>query len=1153
MNRRCIFIDIISSIPDQNENTNNIDGYSQVTNGILIRNFVIGLLNMKKDQVKIFAYGNEQHYDQYIYTNDKCYHQFELNDIFQMNAESPGFDFKYFDNFTKILLNIDDIIQKDKYKFIILFLDDHGSKGKFSKKAYFQLYKIILKYPSKCFFIFNDSSFSGSLIKLIELYKKIYEMKIEDEICLKLIFSFINLFKSILEKEEINYPIKEAKRLVRFYQNCNLSDQNKFTIFLDLINSRSKSIEEIGLQNNDELNDLKLVYDSFESNEDNHNEEINKYIKSREIFTMPNLELMITLIDGNLQEFISVVDDIIHENKENISFQIPPNQNIEIITSTDHQNKSFSFSSIRTNGITKVYPGSPAMGSFIKEIFMKFDESPLCFENIRKEMCGSDENKMLCYSVKVQGKSIHGHVKKDWAYLLPQNYKPNKENDLSLSFSENAKRNIAALRAISFVINKKFQKLSKNLSDEINPIVYNHIIDPMADMVAIASILNDNSNIDEVLDNSINVNILFKEKELFGLDLILSIIEFAFYSSKDKVKMVAVIINCLKAAIKKEINKSIISINNGIELEMPITKFILKNEFLFYLNDAESLFTCNSESIFTDNVEGEFTEEYDDENNNENDKKLLKKMIKEDEKNEIISEVENAIFALLKPASIFYAYLVAASILDDINFEKIQESDFISDGFYQKFMQGKNINSLKEPQLRKFAEHGIFSHVKLSLDLLNSICDMHIKNDTMKIVSSGLQKQNSLFLVKFLVENIGDEVKNSFIQKVINPIEEIISSRKIPTFFMPAIIELISMDQIIYALYASLSYLQDNWFDNLIRILKESINCKEYEIINCQYVCIGGLLQWAEKMLDNQKDIHEKSKYEAEIHKMKEKYIKEIDLSIKKIIKLIQISVRRVRGNISRMMNMEILENRISECCSYFESVEKNSYHNKFHDYLYSAISEFLEEVNTYKKSRNIDESINEGFDEIESLKNTDDLYKKAAIELNTVAHIFQISDQSLYDSNKQLSKLFTDEEKRYFQVSIMFARSLNIVEMSPIACLLDSYSKNFDPSKGNNPSIKEIMGLFGANIYILSVKDKVRKRSKLEIIKPSKKKDGENNFESEYDSYYSSDDDVNDIPYRPAQIKYNKESIKTTNNLRKIMYHKEQISQGDIQDFKKS
>lgn len=201
-----------------------------------------------------------------------------------------------------------------------------------------------------------------------------------------------------------------------------------------------------------------------------------------------------------------------------------------------------------------------------------------------------DQMKAKCFATRLKFKVNQFTDTKDWAYLLPQNYKLNKGNVLSLTFSENAKRNIAALRAISFVINKKFQKLSKNLSDEINPNVYNHIIDPMADMVAITSILNDNSNIDEVLDNSINYNILFKEKELFGLDLIFSIIEFAFYSSKDKVKMVDVIINCLKAAIKKEINKSIKSINNGIELEMPITKFFLKNEFLFFVSNAERLF-----------------------------------------------------------------------------------------------------------------------------------------------------------------------------------------------------------------------------------------------------------------------------------------------------------------------------------------------------------------------------------------------------------------------------------------------------------------------------------------------------------------------------------------------------------------------------------
>lgn len=212
------------------------------------------------------------------------------------------------------------------------------------------------------------------------------------------------------------------------------------------------------MQNNDEINDIKLVYDSFESNEDNHNEEINKYIKSRKIFTMPNLELMISLIDSNLQEFISVVDDIIHENKENISFQIPPNQNIEIITSTDHQNKSFSFSSIRTNGGTKVYPGSPAMGSFIKKIFLKFDESPICFENIRKEMCGSDESKMLCYSVKVQSKSIHGH--KRLGLFTPTKLQTEQRKCSFLNIFRKCKKKHCSIKS-DFICDQ--QKVSKTL------------------------------------------------------------------------------------------------------------------------------------------------------------------------------------------------------------------------------------------------------------------------------------------------------------------------------------------------------------------------------------------------------------------------------------------------------------------------------------------------------------------------------------------------------------------------------------------------------------------------------------------------------------------------------------------------------------------
>lgn len=64
-----------------------------------------------------------------------------------------------------------------------------------------------------------------------------------------------------------------------------------------------------------------------------------------------------------------------------------------------------------------------------------------------------------------------------------------------------------------------------------------------------------------------------------------------------------------------------------------------------------------------------------------------------------------------------------------------------------------------------------------------------------------------------------------------------------------------------------------------------------------------------------------------------------------------------------------------------------------------------------------------------------------AAIELNIISHMFQISDQSISDSKEQLSIIITDKEEKIFQVSIMIARSLNTVKISPNAYFLDSYS----------------------------------------------------------------------------------------------------------------
>lgn len=49
-----------------------------------------------------------------------------------MDACSHDFNFDYFYDFKDALSDIDDLIQKSRYTTIIVFVDEHGSKGKFS-------------------------------------------------------------------------------------------------------------------------------------------------------------------------------------------------------------------------------------------------------------------------------------------------------------------------------------------------------------------------------------------------------------------------------------------------------------------------------------------------------------------------------------------------------------------------------------------------------------------------------------------------------------------------------------------------------------------------------------------------------------------------------------------------------------------------------------------------------------------------------------------------------------------------------------------------------------------------------------------------------------------------------------------------------------
>lgn len=347
-----VFIDLIGNIPDENENTNKIDAYYQITNGILIKYLATDFFKINPERVKILAYGSKQFYNKFIHTNNKCYFQLGIHNIYEMDFKPSQIDFQYFDDFNIILSNFETILKHNIGKKIILFLDDHGSKGFFSDIDYFRLYKIFMNFPSNQFLIFNDSCFSGSMISLVKSYEQLYNLKAENKVkkdlCPQVLFSFLNLFQFLISKKNIKISdelINYTTELIDFYQTININDENMIekVINLKIQPDNSKipnEIKKIGFTNDDDITKFQMILDSIEFIESEDNKL--KYINSKNIFTKSNLETIEKLAKKNVQSFIEILK-VLYVNREFIDFELKPHQNIEIITSTDDKKLSFFF------------------------------------------------------------------------------------------------------------------------------------------------------------------------------------------------------------------------------------------------------------------------------------------------------------------------------------------------------------------------------------------------------------------------------------------------------------------------------------------------------------------------------------------------------------------------------------------------------------------------------------------------------------------------------------------------------------------------------------------------------------------------------------------------------------------------------------------
>lgn len=1114
-----ILIDIIGSTPDSNKSTNKIDGYYQITNGILLQYFAINFLQLEPRYVKIFAYGNKESYNKFIHANNKCYFQLDKHDIFQFDLNSIQKEFIYFSDFSFILNAIDTLIKNNPSKKIIIFLDDHLRK--FSDINYFQLYKITMMYPANQFLIFNDSCYSGSMINLVESYNQFYKFKINSEIQTNInaqvIFSFYKLFTFVLKGKSADNLYNTISQMIDCYQHIkiplcsikkvlNLEIQSNINPDLSVneVCDFANEINIFGFTIVQDILNFQIIFNSAKSILQEEEEEAT-FKKSFAIFTKFNLDMIVKSYGKNFKLFMKTLETL-YLSKDHIDFESAPHQNVEIITSTDEKHVCVSFASIRVNKVTKIYPGSPAMSSFIKEMFLNSYCEPLNFENIVKEI-SVFEGKNIFFHGRINQKSREERKKRRWIHLFPMHYKQTKQ-EYSCKIDEDMLLKVAALKAISFSNVIELKKAAQSLvHQEGEPSKLNSSNDCMADIVSLAAILNSNNKeVNSLISKCIVKNPTFRLKNLLGIEMICLIIESAFGLSNSPVKMTAVILNCIDAAIKFEIYQILQSSSSDLE------NLILKREITTFIQQ-KSKQNCNS------NDELEF-----------------------------IDDIAKAAFILLNSESVFYSFIIASSLLQDPLMDNVKITDLalsissLPKKDYQRFIHDEN-----EQINIELAECYLLSYAKTSINKVNSICDLQIKNDAMRYVAQKLQYLSSISMMKLFVENFEIKTSQLFIDILINPIEEVLSDKKISTFFIPSILASLQLSTIIDALYISDSTVESNWYNEAINKIKTII------IKNPDKEYCNTILDLAEFSLISHKDVNDKAEFNEEVDKIKINIKNQIIISLNKILKLIDVSILRARENISKNMNTEFLIEQINEYYDFLKRINEKKFDDKFHNYLYSSFSELassMSNVNNTIVSKNPDK----GFNADKHLINTDELFKRASKELYTVARIFDISDDSV-NKNCLLSEI-PNKNKIDFVIRAMAARTFNIVEIAPIKELLDKYSDSFVKEDGKNPNFKELMGLCGANIYILSEKDSKRLRYTFDDDANKEKKITIDNCENEEnDPYYPEDyyEDTTDLPYRTIQMESIEEKIylKEYQNfpfLQNHKFYKDQISLGKIE-----
>lgn len=426
------------------------------------------------------------------------------------------------------------------------------------------------------------------------------------------------------------------------------------------------------------------------------------------------------------------------------------------------------------------------MSSFIKEVFLKGDDSPINFQDIQKEISESDKN-LIYFPIRAMNNNgaLSTPRKRIWRHLNPGHYKQIKK-DFSFTLDDDVKKRVAAFRRISALNMNILIETANSLNlkiytNEKQPIQLNSRNDYDADVISIIAILQNSKceNPTNYLVDSIEEMFLLRQSDSI-IKTMLWIIEFSFKLFKSPIIMSATILNCLHLAIKKTIFRKLILFSQG---DQSVNKL---NQL--FLTDEISSFIIKKNEISSEN------DLYNKINSNPNNEEF-----------QFINDIDDTIISLIDEKSVFYGAIIAAILLGNKDFKEMKnyekQINQIEDDnqVNESILPDEDINDENiYKQIREKAECYLLYHIESSFIYLDCICNLQIKNDSMRYVSRQLQYISAISIIRMLMESLDTTKVETLVKNIIDPIENVISSRNISSFFIPSILSTLPINHVFY-------------------------------------------------------------------------------------------------------------------------------------------------------------------------------------------------------------------------------------------------------------------------------------------------------------------------------------------------------------------